>query len=42
MSLPPLTVIPAGAGSGKTYSLQQQLADWVRDGRVALRAGPAQ
>ncbi len=34
MSLPPLTIIPAGAGSGKTYTLQTQLGDWVSDGRV--------
>ena len=35
MTLPSLTVIPAGAGSGKTYTLQQRLGDWVRDGLVA-------
>ena len=35
MTLPSLTVIPAGAGSGKTYRIQQQLGDWVRDGRIA-------
>ena len=35
MTLPSLTAIPAGAGSGKTYTLQQQLGDWVRDGLVA-------
>jgi ATP-dependent exoDNAse (exonuclease V) beta subunit len=35
MTLPSLTVIPAGAGSGKTYTIQQQLGDWVRDGLVA-------
>ena len=35
MMLPPLKIIPAGAGSGKTYSIQQQLGDWVVDGLVA-------
>jgi ATP-dependent helicase/nuclease subunit A len=35
MTLPSLTVIPAGAGSGKTYTIQQQLGDWVGDGQVA-------
>lgn len=30
-----LTIIPAGAGSGKTHTLQQWLADRVADGRVA-------
>lgn len=34
MTLPPLTVIPAGAGSGKTYTLQQQLGAWVEQGQV--------
>lgn len=34
MSLPPLTLIPAGAGSGKTYTIQQTLARWVREGLV--------
>ncbi len=35
MSLPPLTIIPAGAGSGKTHAIQHQLSDWVAEGRVA-------
>ncbi len=35
MTIPRLTVIPAGAGSGKTYRIQTQLADWVVKGRVA-------
>lgn len=35
MTIPSLTVIPAGAGSGKTYTIQQQLGGWVRDGLVA-------
>ena len=35
MSIPPLTLIPAGAGSGKTYTLQTRLADWVASGAVA-------
>jgi len=29
VTLPPLTVIPAGAGSGKTFSVQERLADLV-------------
>jgi ATP-dependent exoDNAse (exonuclease V) beta subunit len=35
MTIPRLTVIPAGAGSGKTYRIQTQLADWVVKGLVA-------
>ena len=34
MSLPRLKIIPAGAGSGKTYTLQQQLGEWVSEGLV--------
>ena len=34
MSLPALTVIPAGAGSGKTYTIQTQLSAWIKDGRI--------
>ncbi|WP_429885651.1 UvrD-helicase domain-containing protein [Geoalkalibacter halelectricus] len=34
MSLPSLTLIPAGAGSGKTFTIQQTLAKWVRDDLV--------
>ncbi|MBD1400003.1 UvrD-helicase domain-containing protein [Pelovirga terrestris] len=34
MTLPLLTIIPAGAGSGKTYSIQTTLAQWVVDGQV--------
>ncbi len=30
-TLPPLTVVSAGAGSGKTYKLQTLLAQWVED-----------
>ncbi|PKM31590.1 MAG: hypothetical protein CVV07_00300 [Gammaproteobacteria bacterium HGW-Gammaproteobacteria-11] len=33
--LPALMIIPAGAGSGKTYSLQQQLGEWVESGLIA-------
>lgn len=32
--LPPLTVIPAGAGSGKTFTLQKTLGEWVAKGLV--------
>lgn len=35
MTLPPLTIIPAGAGSGKTYSIQERLSEWVVEGKVA-------
>ncbi|MCY4219679.1 MAG: UvrD-helicase domain-containing protein [Gammaproteobacteria bacterium] len=35
MILPPLTIIPAGAGSGKTHTIQHQLGNWVVDGLVA-------
>jgi ATP-dependent exoDNAse (exonuclease V) beta subunit len=33
-TLPYLTLIPAGAGSGKTYRIKEQLADWVETGLV--------
>ena len=35
MALPPLTIIPAGAGSGKTYTIQTKLSEWVGKGLVA-------
>lgn len=34
MAIPPLTIIPAGAGSGKTYTIQKTLAEWVVKGQV--------
>lgn len=34
-ALPPLTIVPAGAGSGKTYTIQEQLGDWIERGLVA-------
>lgn len=34
MGLPLLTIIPAGAGSGKTYTIQTTLAQWVVEGQV--------
>ena len=34
MELSPLTIIPAGAGSGKTYKIQTQLTKWVKDGAI--------
>lgn len=34
MSVPRLTIIPAGAGSGKTHSIEVQLGAWVEQGRV--------
>ena len=33
--LPLLTIIPAGAGSGKTHAIQQQLGEWVVEGLIA-------
>lgn len=35
MALPKLKIVPAGAGSGKTYAIQQQLGEWVSAGQVA-------
>ncbi len=35
MTLPKLTIIPAGAGSGKTYKLQKQLFEWIKENRVS-------
>ena len=35
MTLPPLTIVPAGAGSGKTYKIQDQLGEWVKEGKIA-------
>ncbi|HJX14507.1 MAG TPA: UvrD-helicase domain-containing protein [Candidatus Deferrimicrobiaceae bacterium] len=35
MTVPRLVLIPAGAGSGKTYRIQTQLAEWVTGGEVA-------
>ncbi len=34
MSIPQLTIIPAGAGSGKTFTIQNTLAKWVRDNEI--------
>jgi len=33
-TLPALTVIPAGAGSGKTHAIQTKLGTWVKEGLV--------
>ncbi|MCU7879224.1 MAG: UvrD-helicase domain-containing protein [Candidatus Thiodiazotropha sp. (ex Lucinoma aequizonata)] len=30
-----MTIVPAGAGSGKTYTIQQQLSEWVVEGKIA-------
>ena len=35
IALPELTMVPAGAGSGKTYRIKEQLADWVVSGDVS-------
>lgn len=35
MKIPGLTIIPAGAGSGKTHTIQTKLAQWIVDGDVA-------
>ena len=34
-SLDPLSIVPAGAGSGKTFAIQQRLGEWVAAGKVA-------
>ncbi len=34
MALPELTIIPAGAGSGKTYRIQTTLAQWIQQNDV--------
>ncbi|MAI34096.1 MAG: hypothetical protein CMM07_20815 [Rhodopirellula sp.] len=34
MPAQPLTLIKAGAGAGKTYTIQSTLADWIRQGIV--------
>ena len=34
MALSKLTIIPAGAGSGKTYTIQTTLAQWIRENEV--------
>ena len=33
--LKPLTLVPAGAGSGKTYRIQTDVARWVKEGLIA-------
>lgn len=35
MSLPPLTLISAGAGSGKTYHIERTLGRWINAGDIA-------
>ena len=34
MTLPILTIIPAGAGSGKTHRIQTDIAAWIKAGQV--------
>ena len=34
-AIPRFQIVPAGAGSGKTYRIQEQLADWITDGLIA-------
>ena len=34
-TLPTLTIVPAGAGSGKTWYIQTKLAEWVINGQLA-------
>ncbi len=34
-SLPALRVVPAGAGSGKTYTIQKVLGEWILAGKVS-------
>ena len=33
--LPRLSIVPAGAGSGKTFAIQQRLGEWVASGQVS-------
>jgi len=33
-TIPPMTIIPAGAGSGKTYTVQQRLGEWIESGLI--------
>lgn len=33
-NLPPLTVVAAGAGSGKTFKIKETVGNWVKDGLV--------
>lgn len=33
-TIAPITLIPAGAGSGKTYTVQQRLGEWVENGLI--------
>ncbi|NTV13145.1 MAG: UvrD-helicase domain-containing protein [Desulfobulbaceae bacterium] len=35
MQLPKLTIIPAGAGSGKTFTIQTTLCDWVKNNLIS-------
>lgn len=35
MSQDQLTIIPAGAGSGKTYTIQKRLAGWIAENKVS-------
>jgi len=35
MSIPQLTIIPAGAGSGKTFKIKNELYDWIDKGWVS-------
>src|SRR6056297_222703 len=30
-----LSIVPAGAGAGKTYHIQKTLGEWVESGRIA-------
>ena len=29
-----LTIVPAGAGSGKTYRIETTLSKWLKDGSI--------
>jgi hypothetical protein len=35
MALPPITILSAGAGSGKTYRIQKEIAGWIERGLVS-------
>jgi len=37
MTLPALTIVPAGAGSGKTFKIQTDLIEWIKDKDINVR-----
>ncbi len=37
MTLPALTIVPAGAGSGKTFKIHTDLIKWIKDENINVR-----